>query len=245
MPFMAQYALLLRFFHGAARRGPGSEASTLRALALCDLPENPSVADLGCGAGASTLILAQRLRAHILAVDADGLALDELWEAAEARGLSHLVEPRTADMAEPDVPPCSLDLIWSEGAIAHVGWEKGLRAWRELLRPGGLMAITDATWLSPDPPAEARQAWNEWYPGIGQAEDRLRIAHELGLEDAGHFALPRQDWWDYLASSERQCQRFEGDAEMAPLIADMRGEAELYRRCGDSYGYVFYILKKR
>ena len=59
MPFMEAFQPLLRLFKGMTRKGPGSEASTLRALGLCPLPEHPAVADLGCGSGASALVLAR------------------------------------------------------------------------------------------------------------------------------------------------------------------------------------------
>ena len=37
MPFMEAFTPLLRLFKGMTRKGPGSEASTLRALSLCPL----------------------------------------------------------------------------------------------------------------------------------------------------------------------------------------------------------------
>lgn len=244
MPFMEAFAPLLRLFRGMTRKGPGSEASTLRALSLCPLPERPAVADLGCGSGASALVLAQALRVPILALDADGTALDDLWTAAQAEGLLPLVMPRTGDLASPGIPAGSLDLLWSEGAIAHVGWAEGLRLWKDLLRPGGVMAITEATWFEDDPPAAARRAWSEWYPTMGLEAGNLRIAQDLGLEALGHFRLPGQDWWDYFDQVEARCRMGAGDEGMAEVIAGMRGEMDLYRRAGHSYGYVFYILRK-
>jgi SAM-dependent methyltransferase len=244
MPFMEAYAPLLRFFKGMTRKGPGSEPSTLHALSMCDLPEKPVVADFGCGSGASALLLARKLQIPILAMDADGTALDDLWELARAQDLLSLVEPRTADFADPGLQPESLDLIWSEGAIAHIGWSKGLTIWREFLRPGGLMAITDATWFVDDPPAEAQNAWREWYPGMGTETENIRIARSLCLDVVGHFRLPSQDWWDYLDWAEARCQQCAGDEELAEVITGMRVERDLYRRTGHSYGYVFYVLRR-
>lgn len=244
MPFMAAYAPLLRLFKGMSRKGPGSEASTLHALSLCPLPVRPSVADLGCGSGASTLVLARSLRVPILALDADGTALDDLWEAASAQGLLPLITPCTGDMAAPDIPRESLDLLWSEGAIAHVGWHEGLRIWKELVRPGGIMAMTDAAWFKDDPPLEARRAWEQWYPGMGTEASNLRIARDLGLEVLSYFQLPRQDWWDYFDQAAKQCQQHSGDETLREVIAGMQDEIDLYRREGYSYGYGFYILRK-
>lgn len=244
MPFMEAVAPLLRLFKGMTRKGPGSEASTLRALSLCPLPPHPAVADLGCGSGASTLVLARALQVPILALDADGTALDDLWEAARTQDLLTLVMPGTGDMAAPGIPTESLDLLWSEGAIAHVGWSQGLQTWKELVRPGGVMAITDATWFEEEPPVEAKRAWEQWYPGMGTEATNLQIARALGLEAIGHFRLPRQDWWDYFDQAAAKCQHHRGDESLSGIIAGIQEEIDLYRRAGDSYGYVFYILRK-
>lgn len=244
MPFMEVVAPLLRLFKGMSQKGPGSEASTLRALSLCPLPAQPSVADLGCGSGASTFILARSLQVPILALDADGTALDDLWEAARSQGLLPMVMPRTGDMAAPDITPESLDLLWSEGAIGHIGWAKGLNTWKDLVRSGGVMAITDATWFEEDPPLEAKDAWEQWYPGMGTETSNLQIAKELGLDVITHFRLPRQDWWAYFDQVAMQCQKHREDESLCEVIAAMQEEVDLYQRHGNSYGYVFYILRK-
>lgn len=244
MPFMEAFAPLLRLFKGMSRKGPGSEASTLQALSFCPLPDRPAVADLGCGSGASALVLARSLQVPILALDADGTALDDLWEAARGQGLLPMVRPCTGDMAAPAIPGGSLDLLWSEGAIAHIGWREGLRIWRELLRPGGVMALTDATWFAEAPPLEARRAWETWYPGMGTEATNIGIARELGWEVIQSFQLPRQDWWDYFEGVARQCQQHRGDESLSETIAAMEDEIDLYRRTGESYGYVFYILRR-
>jgi serine/threonine-protein kinase HipA len=155
-----------------------------------------------------------------------------------------MVMPRTGDMAAPGIAPESLDLLWSEGAIAHIGWHEGLRIWKDLVRPGGVMAMTDATWFEEDPPLEAQRAWEQWYPGMGTEASNLQIARDLGLEVISHFRLPRQDWWDYFEQAEARCQQSDGDGSLTEVIAGMRGEMDLYRRAGHSYGYVFYILRK-
>ena len=244
MPFMEAFAPLLRLLKGMTRKGPGSEASTLRALSLCPLPAHPAVADLGCGSGASALLLARTLQTPILALDADGTALDDLWESAQTQGLLPLVKPCTGDIASPDIPPGSLDLLWSEGTITHIGWAEGLRIWRDLLRPAGVMAITDATWFGDSPPAEARLAWGDWYPTMGTEDANIQIAQNFGLDVLGHFRLPSKDWWDYFDQVEARSQQCDGDECLADVIAGMRGEIDLYRRNGHSYGYVFYILQK-
>ena len=68
---MENIDLLIELHKDGARQGPGSEAETLRALELSQLDKNRSlsIADIGCGTGASTIILAQEFNATIKAVD--------------------------------------------------------------------------------------------------------------------------------------------------------------------------------
>jgi len=55
-----------------------------------------AVADIGCGTGASTRVLAEALDAHITAVDLFPEFLDELMCRATARGIDHRVTPLAA-----------------------------------------------------------------------------------------------------------------------------------------------------
>jgi hypothetical protein len=106
------------------------------------------------------------------------------------------------------------------------------------------MAITDATWFEEDPPLEARNAWAQWYPGMGTEASNLQLARDLGLEVIHHFRLPQQDWWNYFDQVAMQCQQHRRDASLSEVMAGMQEEIDLYRRTGHSYGYVFYILRK-
>jgi hypothetical protein len=44
-----------------------------------------------------------------------------------------------------ELPPGSVDLLWSEGAIYLLGFEDGLRRFRPCLAPGGLAAVTECS----------------------------------------------------------------------------------------------------
>lgn len=41
-----------------------------------------------------------------------------------------------------------LDLIWSEGAIYNIGFEKGMNYWNNFLKKGGYVAVTEASWFT-------------------------------------------------------------------------------------------------
>ena len=240
---------LFRLFETLPRQGPGSDACTCEALRrLPPLPAAPRVLDLGCGAGASTLVLAATLRTRVIAVDMHQPFLDQLRATAQTRGLAPLIEPRCADMRAPGVPPGSVDLLWCEGALYLLGFEQGLRLWRPLLAPGGHLAVTECSWLCAEPPAEAAAFFAAGYPGMAGIAANLERARSAGFDPLDHFTLPPAAWWDefYAPLQERMAQLApDADPALAAVIDDTRREIDLYRRHGDSYGYVFYLLRGR
>lgn len=69
---MDELALLSDLHAGNARQGPGGDDETRLAMRLAGLAEQSGlrIADIGCGTGASALILSRDLDARVTAVDA-------------------------------------------------------------------------------------------------------------------------------------------------------------------------------
>ena len=68
---MDELQLLLDLHQDGPRQGPGGDRETRLAVELSGLKHvsDLKIADIGCGTGASTLVLARELDAHITAVD--------------------------------------------------------------------------------------------------------------------------------------------------------------------------------
>ena len=68
---MSTLELIIDFHLNSKRQGPGSEAETLKALAMTKLTGNRDLklADLGCGTGGQTLTLSEKIDGQITAVD--------------------------------------------------------------------------------------------------------------------------------------------------------------------------------
>ncbi len=232
---------------GLPREGPGSDECTREALSrLPALPPNGVVVDLGCGPGRQTLVLAKTLNTRVIAVDIHPPYLDQLRRSAMAESLSQLIETRCADFGALDFGPGSIDLIWSEGAAYILGFEESLRRWRSLLKPGGLMAATECTWLEDCPPEEPVIFWTSGYPSMGTIGQNCRRAQDADLTVIDTFVLPASAWWNeyytpLLARTARL--RPTADAGFLALLDETEREIELFRRYSDSYGYVFYVLR--
>lgn len=59
-----------------------------------------------------------------------------------------------------------LDLIWSEGAIYNIGFERGMNEWNRFLKKNGFIAVTEVSWFTPERPAEIEDFWMDAYPEI-------------------------------------------------------------------------------
>lgn len=239
---------LFELFDDLPRQGPGSEASTLRALSmLAPLPDTPRILDVGCGAGQQTLVLARKTCGRVTAVDVHQPFLDRLAESARAAGLDDRVETRLADMNGLPFADASFDLIWSEGAVYIMGFAQGLRSWKRLLAPGGMLAVSEASWLSDDRPPEALEFWSEAYPAMNNVADNLQTIAGLGYHCRGHFTLPDDDWWTpcYQPLQEK-LDAFEAKYKSVPealqIVQSSRTEIQLFKNCSHAFGYVFYVL---
>ena len=231
------------------RCGPGSDDYTRQALRqLKGLPASPRVLDLGCGPGKQTLVLAEELGVPIMAVDFYRPFLDTLEADAQERGLAGLVRAELGDMHKLEYASASWDLIWCEGAIFILGFAKGLKMWRPWLAPGGCVAVTECSWLRPDPPQEVVQYWEQLYPEIGQIQDCLGAIRNAGYEVVDHFTLAPSAWWDnyFGPRSARidELTRAGGiDPAMEMVMEQCRQEIDIYRKYYEWYGYVFYLMR--
>lgn len=250
--------LFFELFQGLPRQGPGLKACTARALALCrDLPAAPTVLDLGCGSGAQTMHLAALLpAARIVAVDLHPPLIQRLRDEVARQGLAGRIEPHVVDMARLrdhraalGLPVEGADLIWSEGALYHLGLGPALQLCRDLLRPGGCLAFTDAVWCRDDPPPEVRAAFEADYPGMGRVEDDLAQLRDAGFDLLGHFTLPDAAWWEdfYTPMQARIAElrlRHAGDAEALTMLDALALEPEMHRRHGNGYAYEFFVARR-
>ncbi len=241
-------------YEGIPRGGPGDTACTLRALeAASPLPPAATIADFGCGPGPQTLVLAEHgpPDATIVAIDNHPPFVAMLDSALGERQLRPRVTAMVGDMTDPPFDPASLDLIWSEGAAYFMGsLGQALVGWRPLLREGGVIAVTEATWLRGDPPAELRRFWDEEYPGMCDVDGALAQIDGAGFDCLERFTLPESTWLvDFFGPMEQRLDQLErqhatDDLALA-VFAECRDEIETYRRHSDTYGYTFFVMRAR
>ncbi|MFB3887897.1 MAG: class I SAM-dependent methyltransferase [Candidatus Bathyarchaeia archaeon] len=236
---------------GLPREGPGDNESTRKAyMMLSNLPQNPKILDIGCGPGMQTRWLAHLSNSSIAAVDNHQPFLDQLTEAAEAEGISDRIHVVKGDMTSLNYADGSFDVVWSEGSIFIIGFEKGLRDWKRLLAPRGYLVTSHASWLKPDPPEEVKRFWAEVDSSITTIQQNLEIATRAGYDVVGYFVLPEKSWWDnyytpILEKLPALRKAHAGDEEALRYVEFEELEIDMFRRYSDYYGYVFYVLQSR
>ena len=231
------------------REGPGDDASTLRALAMCaELPAQPKILDIGCGPGMQTVTLAQATDGPIVATDLHQPFLDQLAASAQAAGVADRITSIRADMAALPFEPGSFDLVWCEGAAFVMGVEAALGAWRPLLRPGGYLAFSDLMWTSPNPPAEVKEFFLAADPNVTDVAGNLERVQSAGYEIVGHFTLPDEAWWTHYNDplAERipaALEKYADDEKSLAIIQQQVDEIAMRRAYPDAYGYTFIVTR--
>ncbi len=246
------FEFFLQFHHGTPRQGPGTAESTADAFHRIErfLPPSPAILDLGCGSGAQTIVLAGLTSGTILAVDSNTVFVEALNRQLVDRGLRERVTTRVGDMNALDLPPEGFDLLWCEGALFVLGFERGLRLLRPLLRGSALAVVSEATWLRPidQAPPEVRSFWSEAYPPMTDVEGNLALARQAGFEPLDHFTLPAEGWAAYVDPLERRMTevlaRHRGDPDAEEAARSERREFVMFREHLGWFGYEFYLLRR-
>ncbi|GJL71481.1 MAG: methyltransferase type 11 [Nitrosomonas sp.] len=243
--------LLIDLHKGNARQGPGGDEQTKLALNLAGLSNASQplqAADIGCGTGHSTLVLAEQLNATITAVDLFSDFLDVLTADAEKRGLADKITTLACSMNDLPLKEGSLDVIWTEGAIYNMGFEKGITYFKRFLKPGGILAASEITWLTQIRPREITNHWKAEYPEIATAAQKIQIFEEQEFMLKGYFPLPQSCWIEnYYIPLENSFDTFlakHDSGEAQAIIDAKKTEIALYKAYRDYYSYGFYITQK-
>jgi ubiquinone/menaquinone biosynthesis C-methylase UbiE len=243
--------LLIDLHRDGYRQGPGSDAVTQQTVQLAGLDRSKplQIADIGCGTGASSIQLAATLQAKVTAVDFLLEFLEILQARAEEKGVSETISTCCCSMDALPFADEELDVIWSEGAIYNIGFEKGISTWRKYLKPGGLLAVTEITWLTDSRPEELESHWMSEYPEINVASAKLQLLERHGYKPIGYFVLPERCWLtEYYEPMQRRfpgfLQRHSQSSIARKIIKAEEQEMALFQKYKLYYSYGCYLARK-
>lgn len=195
------------------------------------LPElnKPCILDIGCGSGVPTMELARLNDGQVMGLDIDQRLLDRLSAKIETAGLSDRVTTVNCSMLDMEFPDESFDIIWSEGSVSVVGFERGLKEWRRFIKPGGFLVIGDQ---------------------MGDLTEKLAQVSACGYELLGYLTLDEGIWWneyytplEKLISEVRKARA--GDPKALAVLDTEQQEIDMFKRNTRRYRSVFFALEKR
>ena len=236
---------------GLERQGPGSPEMIIKALSFLDnLNEISRVVDLGCGTGGQTMVLAQNIIGDIIGLDYYPEFINIFNGNAKKLNLQERVNGIVGLMENLPFQKEEFDLIWSEGAIDNIGFEKGLNYWNGFLKKNGYIAVTSATWFTDERPAEIEKFWVDAVPGISTVGNNISVMQKTGYNFVAAFTLPEKCWTDNYfipreAVEKTLLKMYTGNKTVEAYIENDKYEVELYSKYRQYYGYVFYIGKKK
>ena len=202
---------------------------TRKAFEMLPKLDKPQILDVGCGSGVPTMELARMSDGQITALDVDQTSIDRLSRKIEEAGLSGRIKAVKCSMFDMDFPGESFDIIWAEGSIAVMGFERGLKGWSKFLKPGGFLAVHDEK---------------------GDIGEKLDQISNCGYDLLGYFKLDEQTWRkEYYAplrklvdQTRTQCA---DDPSALALLDKERQELEFFNKDPARCCSVFFIMRKR
>ena len=184
---------------------------------------NPSILDVGCGIGGSTLYLAEKFAARATGITLSPVQASRAKERAEIANLTSKVDFQVADALETSFADQSFDLVWSLESGEHMpNKEKFLQECYRVLKPGGMLLM--ATWchrptnslageLTEDEIKHLEQIYQVYcLPYVISLPEYEAIAHRCGFQH-----LRSDDWstavapfWDIVIDSALNTQAVVG-----------------------------------
>ncbi|MGB2841427.1 MAG: class I SAM-dependent methyltransferase [Halobacteriota archaeon] len=218
---------IINELHKDRLRG-GLNKYTRKAFQMLPELENPKILDIGCGTGVPTMELARLSNGQITGLDISQPLLDELIRKIEAAGLSDGVKTVKCSLFELDFPDESFDLIWAEGAIFVIGFERGLNEWRRLLKPKGFLVVHDE---------------------IANMTKKLKQTPRCGYELLGYFTVTEDTWWrEYYGPLEKRIRelrkKYSDDPEAIAVLEKEQREVDMFKRNPKRFGSVFFVMQK-
>ena len=201
---------------------------TRKAFQMLPKLEKPRILDIGCGSGVPTIELAKLSDCEIIGIDINQSLLDELNRKIEEEGFSSRVKTVKCSLFEIDFPDESFAIIWAEGSIWIIGFEKGLKEWNRLLKPNGFLVVHDE---------------------IKTVSNKLKKIPSCGYKLIDYFSLPEDAWWtEYCRPLEIRIKelrmKHKINADALKTLRKCQNEIDMVKRNPREHSSAFFVMQK-
>lgn len=127
-----------------------------------------------------------------------------------------------------DFPDESFDIIWAEGSISVIGFERGLKEWRRLLRPRGFLVVHTETKNVPN---------------------KLKKIPSWGYKLLECLSLPEDAHWiEYYRPLEIRIKELHAKHKYNPetlqVLRKHQNEIDMAKRNPKKFSSAFYVMQK-
>ena len=117
------------------------------------------------------------------------------------------------------------------------------------LKPHGVLAVSELTWLTGSRPKDLNDHWTDEYPEVDTASQKIGQLEESGYTLLGYFPLPKSNWLENYyrpmqARFDAYLLKHKGSNAAKETVAAEQREIDLYERYSDYVGYGYYIARK-
>jgi SAM-dependent methyltransferase len=153
--------------------------------ALAMLRQGQTVVDLGCGAGLDAFIAARKVgpQGRVIGIDMTPEMVAKGNQVAKEGGF-HNVEFRVGRLESLPLPDDSIDVAISNCALNHATDKRAaFREARRVLRPGGLLLVSDLVVKRPLPLPDSPglEVWREWLSVACGKDEYLAAMEQAGF----------------------------------------------------------------
>ena len=190
--------------------------------------ERPRILDIGCGSGVPTIELAKLCDGEVTGIDIDQSCIDELNRKIKEEELSNRVKAINLSLFEMKFPDETFDVIWVEGYFRTIGFERGLKEWRRLLKHNGYLVI---------------------HCQIRYVSGKISRIPYCGYKLADYFSLPVDAWWTtfYKPLEEKMgdlLQKYVNSSDALKSLKQFQSEIDMVKENPCKFSSAFYIMKK-
>ncbi len=151
------------------------------------MPAGARVADVGCGAGGMTALLAVAVgpSGQVVAVDGEPALLEATARHSHHEGVGDRVSTLWHDLAAGPLPADGFDLLWAAGVVHHLpDQQAALDGLAVVLTSGGRLALGEGGLSSRGLPWDLGIGEPGLYDRLSSAEDEWFVAMRLGIDGA-------------------------------------------------------------
>jgi ubiquinone/menaquinone biosynthesis C-methylase UbiE len=205
---------------------------TRQAYSYLPQMESPVILDIGCGTGIPAVQLAVISNGKVTAVDVDRKALNKLRDKISVFRLSDHIKIVRCSLHTLHLKNEYFDIVWAEGSIAVIGFERGLKEWRRFIKPEGYLVVHDE---------------------INDYREKMSCIPRLNYTLVHHFKIPEQVWMnEYFRPLEQRIRELQKIYKDNPGIMKILNQeaSEIELLTGSPGGSpeklatLFYIMQK-